>query len=280
MSPMLNRTLARALGLLALIASVEAAAGAPAPGSYVAFVTCPLLRDTPELPCWMARDRGTLYYLGIQSGRAFATKFFPPQMKHKVLVEGVVSSGPGICGGLPLEKLQASPLPELSAECDTMLPTKGFVSPKGRPAGADPAQPSGRNAPLRGPQDEPPVLYTEADVAARRPMRFDVLYTFDSDFTQYPLQQYKVVQAQAYAKAIEARRIQVTAYRGATLLSNGQMLVEQPEVPAKRAGNIRAILDAFDLPPALVSIEVRTTPEPARGEGDHLARRVQIDVVP
>src|SRR5690606_7662689 len=80
---------------------------------YVAFVTCPLLRDTPELPCWMARDGDTLYYLGIQSGRAFATTFFPPQMKHKMLVEGSVSSGPPVCGGVVLENLHVSPLPEV-----------------------------------------------------------------------------------------------------------------------------------------------------------------------
>lgn len=266
------------LGVFASLLNFAAVAAKP--GDYVAFVTCPLLRDTPELPCWMARNEDTLFYLGTQSGRAFATKFFPPQMKHQALIEGVVSATPSICGGLVLEQQQVSSLPEISLECNQMLPTDGFVSPKGRPAGADLALPVGKDAPLRGPQDTPPVLFTEADVAARRPLRFDVLYTFDSDFTQYPLQQNRAAQASAYAKAINARRIKVTAYRGATLLSNGNVFVEGANVPVKRAANVRAILGAFDIPEKMLTVDVRREAEPAKGEGDYLSRRVQIDVLP
>ncbi len=248
--------------------------------THLAFVTCPVLRDTPELPCWMARHDGKLYYLGIQSGRAFATAFFPPQMKHKVLVEGTLSTGPAVCGGTVLEDLHVSALPEISPECTEMLPNEGYVSPKGRPAGADPALPTGANAPLRGPQDAAPVLYTDADVAARRPITFNVLYTFDSDFTQYPLQQNRVIQAQEYAKAIQASRIRVTAYRGATALSNGRTLIENPTIAGKRAANVRAILAAFDIPEQKVVVEVRSSPAAPAGSGDYFSRRVQIDVVP
>lgn len=248
--------------------------------THLAFVTCPLLRDTPELPCWMVRHDGKLYYLGIQSGRAFATAFFPPQMKHKVLVEGTPSTGPTICGGVALENLHVSALPEISPECTEMLPNEGYVSPKGRPAGADPALPTGAKAPLRGPQDAAPVLYTDADVAVRRPITFNVLYTFDSDFTQYPLQQNRIIQAQEYAKAIKASQIKVTAYRGATALSNGRTLVESPTIAGKRASNVRAILAAFDIPDRKVVVDVRSSPEATTGSIDYFSRRVQIDVVP
>lgn len=269
----------RLAALLALALPLQATA-ATDHGRYVAFVTCPTVRDTPVLPCWMARKNGTLYYLGVQSGRAYATTFFPPQLKHKVLVEGRVTTAPKVCGGVPLTELHVSALPELSPECDRMLPNAGFVSPPGRSPGADPALPAGMKTPSHGPQDAAPVLYDQADIEARAPKSFTVLYTFDSDFAQYPLQQNRVVQAQAYARAIGAKQIRVTAYRGASLLGDGTVMVESPLVAGRRAANIHAIFRAFDVPEAQLRVIVLAAPAKPAGENDYLSRRVQIDVVP
>jgi hypothetical protein len=251
-------------------------------GKYVAFVACPLIRDTPELPCWMVRHQGTLYYMGIQEGRSYVATWYQPQLKHKALVEGVVAEGEQVCGGVPLKDIHVSDLPEVSPECDEILPTKGFVSPKGRPIGPDFGAAAGQ-APLliRDVSPGAPVLYTDADVSARRPLRFEISYNFNSDFLQFPAQQNRVVQAQAYAKAIKAREIRLTAFRGAALLSDGQVLNEDPVYPARRKDNLVTVLTGgFDIPADIIKTEVRADPEAAVGNGDHANRRVYIDVVP
>jgi len=58
------------------------------------------VRDTSTVPCFLAEDDGELYYLGIQQD--ITSDFHPPQLKHDVLVEGTVVSGPRVCGGIPL----------------------------------------------------------------------------------------------------------------------------------------------------------------------------------
>ena len=48
----------------------------------------------------------------------------PPQLGHQVLVEGVVSDEPRICGGIVLKPVVLSVLPELDNSCTTMLPAE------------------------------------------------------------------------------------------------------------------------------------------------------------
>ena len=57
----------------------------------LSFVTCPIVRDTKTVPCWLAEYKGETYYLGNQGG--VAQDFYPPQLNHEVLVEGVVVEG-------------------------------------------------------------------------------------------------------------------------------------------------------------------------------------------
>lgn len=261
-------------------AAALAAAGfllgnAPAPGTYVAFISCPLLRDTKELPCWMAKDKDTLYYVIGQVGREYKSDAYTPQHKHKVLVEGTVAGGAPVCGGVALKDVRTSVLPEISPECTTMLPANGAVSPPGRPIGPDPAlelsQPQGGQTAL---------LYTPEEIAARAPKQFVVNYDFESDFLKFPREQNRINQIQAYAKAIKAKSIRMVVRRGANLLSNGQVVVEDPVVPATRRDNLMAVLVAYDIPPEMISAEVRTAAEPARGENDYRNRQVDIFVSP
>ena len=75
------------------------------------FVACPVVRDTKTVPCFLAEYQGELYFLGIQQDITAA--FHPPQLKHEVLVEGRVSEGPRVCGGIPLASLSISVFKEL-----------------------------------------------------------------------------------------------------------------------------------------------------------------------
>jgi hypothetical protein len=171
-------------------------------------------------------------------------------------------------------------LPEISRECNGVLPTDGWVAPSGGPTGPYPPLKPGQESITHDPIPGAPILYVPADVAARSAKEFDVFYDFDNDFTQYPIQQNRVIQIMEYSQKIHASHIQVTAYRGATLLSGGKVLVENAMFAARRSSNLLAIMDAYGIPSAMISAEVRTEPGTAKGEGDDLNRRVHIAVVP
>ena len=83
------------------------------------FVACPIVQDTPSVPCWIVETGGETYYLGIQSD--VSAPFNPPALGHKVLVEGSVKKdAPRICGGLVVDPVTVSIMPELSPECDEL----------------------------------------------------------------------------------------------------------------------------------------------------------------
>jgi len=107
--------------VLPLMAGLCASAlAAPPAGSRLSFVSCPAVRDTRTVPCWTSDYRGDTYYLTIQSD--VSAQVQPPMLGHQVLVEGVVSDKPAICGGVVLEQVRLSVMPELDANCNTMLP--------------------------------------------------------------------------------------------------------------------------------------------------------------
>ena len=84
------------------------------------FVACPIVRDTKTVPCFLAEYDGEVYFLGIQQD--ITAEFHPPQLKHKVLVEGRVEEGPRVCGGIPLKPLSISTFKELDPVCNASLP--------------------------------------------------------------------------------------------------------------------------------------------------------------
>src|SRR5690606_31129550 len=94
-----ERALMRGACLIAAFAFVagSAAAAPPAPGDRISFVSCPIVRDTRTVPCWLSEYDGETYYLTIQSDVSAAVQ--PPMLGHQVLVEGVVSDAAPICGG-------------------------------------------------------------------------------------------------------------------------------------------------------------------------------------
>jgi hypothetical protein len=57
------------------------------------FVSCPIVRDTSSVPCWLAEYQGELYFLTVQSD--VSAPVTPPWLGHRVLVEGTVSRSRG-----------------------------------------------------------------------------------------------------------------------------------------------------------------------------------------
>ena len=97
-------------------------AAAIALGQQRSFVSCPIVRDTQTVPCFLAEYEGETYYLGIQQD--ITNDFHPPQLKHQVLVEGRIAAGPRVCGGIPLKPLSISVLKEVNLACNTLLPAE------------------------------------------------------------------------------------------------------------------------------------------------------------
>src|SRR3954466_4338243 len=89
--------------------------GATAFSQQRSFVSCPIVRDTKTVPCYLAESDGELYFLGIQQD--LTSDFHAPQLKHEVLVEGTVAPGPRVCGGIPLQPVSISVLKEVNLAC-------------------------------------------------------------------------------------------------------------------------------------------------------------------
>jgi len=235
---------------------------AVAMGQQRNFVSCPIVRDTKTVPCFLAEYDGELYYLGIQQD--ISTEFHPPQLKHEVLVEGRVAKGPRVCGGIPLQPVSISVLKEVNLNCNTLLPAETGIEAPPAPRGAGPSsrRPESPNAPraaLSGPQE------------------FTILYAFNDDYLEFA-GNLVVADAAAYAKRIGARNVRVAGYRATTLLSNGDKLIEKAGLAEKRAQNITTLLRGMGV--AGVVSEWKDEPEPADGRTDPTRRRVAILVTP
>ncbi len=222
------------------------------------FVTCPIVRDSKTMPCWLAEYEGELYYLGQQGSSS--SEFYPPQLNHEVLVEGTVSNEPRICGGIPLKPVRISVLPELNRACNTLLPAEDGLEPP--------------PAPARRPVEQMRQQGTETNAR-----EFTVPYDFDSDYLT--LHTTRIVgEAARVAKAVQPAKIEVTGYRATTWLSNGKKFIEAESIAAKRAHKVGDILIGLGLPAATVSVKAKTEPEPCDGVTDADKRRVTIKLIP
>jgi outer membrane protein OmpA-like peptidoglycan-associated protein len=230
--------------------------------AQVNFIACPIVRDTKTVPCFLAEHDGELYFLGIQQD--ITSEFHPPQLKHEVLVEGRVAEGPRVCGGIPLKPLSISVLKEINLGCNTLLPAEPGIEAPPAPRGPGP---SSRRSEVAGAPREPLTGAHE----------FTVLYAFDDDYLEYAAN--KVVgEAAAYARMIGASNVKVAGYRGTTILSNGERLVEKTGLAEKRAQNIATILHGLGV--ARVTVERKNEPETADGQTDPSRRRVAVLVTP
>ena len=290
----LRRALPTALAMLAT------AAGAAEPKS-LNFVACPVFQDTNTVTCWVAEYEGETYFLGIQTDSGGWT---PPLQGHQVLVEGVVTDAPRVCGGLvmtsagktPFDKRPSgkaagielpqppvtSPMRELDANCRTMLPENpayNTLEPRRGP-GPSPALPPRTPEQIAAAQKEA----AERAEAAKpkppfQPKTFALHYEFDSELAGLTIN--GLQDALKYAEQINAKSIEIVSYRGSVLLSNGKQLQEIPTIAKRRAKELEDVTRMYGLPKG-TELKVRVVEEaqPGNGRDDWSRRRSDIVVTP
>lgn len=259
---------------LVLWSVADLAQAATAPADRRNFVACPIVRDTNTVPCWLSEYKGELYYLGVQVD--FGAEFWPPYLGHKVLVEGQVSNEPRICGGIVLKPVKVSTLPEADENCRTMLPAEDQYTIPFQTRGPGP-----NNRPSRAgvPGAARAAAASAAPAAATGPREFTVLYDFNNRVwnvrATVPMQQ-----ARDYAVAAHAKRVEVVAYRGASLLSDGTVYAEDKGVAEMRAKQLGEILQQVGVPASALSVKWEEAPAAANGVDDPLRRKAVIRVIP
>jgi hypothetical protein len=245
------------------MAMVQATAAEAEKQGHVAFVACPIVQDTPTVPCWLAEYEGRTYYMGIQSD--VSAPFNPPSLGHKVLVEGQVTDRQE-CGATVIEPITISIMPELSPECDELRMARegidiSFTPP--RPPGPS----EGRLAydyPAPPPPPEPPF----------KPKSFVIPYSFEGMVNfQTPRVMTPALQ---YAQDTNARTIEVTGFRGATRLSDGGLLTEHKGIAHERAAEIVRMFRGA----GLEDVEFKSVAKEKANEGGPESRRVEIRIVP
>lgn len=221
----------------------------------LSFVTCPVVRDTKTAPCWLAEYAGETYYLGKQGG--VAQDFYPPQLNHEVLVEGVVVAGPRVCGGVPLQPVKTSVLLEIHRACNTILPVE-----------------DGIEAPAAAPSRDP-ISWVRSDSPSQVTLYFD----FDNDFLS--LHTTGAIQriAEQFLRT-KASAIELSSFRGSSKLSNGKELVEQSGIAGLRASKVQEILVGLGVPQAAVKLRVNAGYRKPDGREDPWSRKVTLSIKP
>lgn len=249
---------------LVLVAGVSVAGA----GTRLNFVSCPIVRDTATVPCWLTEYEGELYYMGIQTD--VSAEFHPPYLGHRVLVEAVVADDrPRICGGVVLDPIRISVMPELDRSCNTMLPAEDrfVIDFNPRPPG-----PSGGRLAF-----DPPPGAAAPEPVPDGPGTFRIYY--DVDRTIGFGDPAELIAVRDYAERIGARRIRIRASRGAMLLTNGDRVVEAAGIAGRRAAQVAHLLTGLGVR-ADISTQFTEVPAPADGIDDWKSRVVEISVLP
>lgn len=255
--------------LLALSIAPSLLVAKPQPGERLSFVSCPIVRDTRTVPCWLSEYQGDTYYLTIQSDVSATVQ--PPLLGHQVLVEGIVSAAPQICGGIVLEPVKLSAMPERDANCNTILPADDRYTvdfnprPPGPSAGrlafaADPSAP--RPAPPPRPEG---------------PQTIDIYFDFDKGVSfRHPGELSAILRL---VRDLPATAIRITGVRGAHRLSDGTLLRESAAVGQRRAEEIAGLLAGagLELDADLDWIDAERE---ADGIDDWQTRRVTVELIP
>jgi hypothetical protein len=230
------------------------------------FVSCPVVRDTASVPCWLAEYDGETYFLTLQSD--VSAPVTPPWLGHRVLVEGTVSSEPRICGGVVLKPVHLSVLPERDASCNTILPAEERYN-----LTFEPPRPPGPSKGRLAFDNAPPAAPTQASTR-----EFTIPYDFDGTVGfGHPR---FLSQILGFAQAVNAGAIEIVGYRGAARLSTGQVMVEAPAIARRRAEQVAMLLQGAGLKSPTYAVTWRDEPARATGVDDYLTRRVVVTVRP
>ena len=261
------RRVLRGGGTWVLAAGLVSAAVTAAAEDRKNFVSCPIVRDTASVPCWLAEYDGQLYFLTIQSD--VTSPVTPPWLGHRVLVEGAVSSEPRICGGIVLKPVHLSVMPEMDASCNTMLPAEERYNLTFEPP-RPPGPSKGRLA-----FDNAPPAPRKAD-ARPSTKEFAVPYDFDAlvGFNHARV----LTEVLEFARAVNAREIEIVGYRGAARLSNGQLLSEDADIGKRRAEQLAMLLQGANLKSPSYKVSWRDESAKATGVDDYALRRAAITV--
>ena len=251
--------------VIALLASVSMSA---APPTHRNFVGCPIVRDTSTVPCWLAEYKGETYFLTLQTDVSAPVN--PPQLGHQVLVEGVVSDEPRICGGIVLKPVTLSVLPELDNSCSTMLPAEERYNLTFEP----PRPPGPSKGRLAFAQD--PATPRPAPAAVEPgPRTFVVQYDFDNliGFRHGG----QLSQIHDFVHKTKAARIEITGFRAASLLSNDAVLTEREDIGRQRAEQVASLLKDSGVVSPAYDVRWRDAAKPD-GVNDAALRRVEVTV--
>ena len=228
------------------------------------FKSCPIVRDTATVPCWLAESEGKLYYLGIQTD--LGGEFSPPLQGHQALVEGTVTSE-RICGGIVLKPVRVSTLPELDSNCNTLLPAEDQYQidfnprPPGPTMGREPLS-AGRQR-VRAP----------VEVEDRR--EFEVQFEFDGKVRARNAGTLNRIYN--YARAADASRVTVVGRQGGALLSNGQRMEEKRGIAQARAEEVASLLQKAGMTAKEWKVSWNPAAKPD-GSEDWLDRQVTVTV--
>lgn len=259
---------AKTLISLSLAGAAGTLMAAPASGERISFVSCPIVRDTVSVPCWLSDYDGDTYYLTIQSDVSAVVQ--PPMLGHQVLVEGIVTDKPAICGGIVLDDVHLTAMPELDANCNTILPVdeRYVIDFNPRPPGPS----AGRLAFQRDPSTTPP-----APPPPEGPQVFNLYFDFDKGISfRHPGDLVGILDV---AEKLQPSEMLVTGVQGAHLLSNGTMLQESDYIGRRRAEEIAGLLRDAGL---AVETDVNWTDarDNADGVNDWQSRRVTVTLIP
>jgi hypothetical protein len=227
-------------------------------GKHVSFVTCPIFRDAAA-QCWLAEYHGDLFYIGRLMLAA------PPQLLHKLLIEGEVTAEPRSCGGVVIQPIHISVLPEIDRSCDSVLNDNGDR----------PTEPSLGDLPpevlnlIGEPLPPPPAPYSDKD--------FVVPFSFGSAFLALNSQQV-VENAAKYAIASKAKHIEITGFAARSKLDDGSTMVEDAALADKRASDVSIAMAGIGVNRSLIKINPRSLILKADGIHDADNRHVLIKI--
>lgn len=232
------------------------------------FVSCPIVRDTASVPCWLAEYEGEIYFLTIQSD--VTSPVTPPWLGHRVLVEGTVSAEARICGGIVLKPVHLSVMPEPDSSCSTMLPAEErynltFEPP--RPPGPSKGRLAFDNAP-------PPARPSPGALPSTK--EFVVPYDFDAlvGFNHARV----LTEILEFARGVNAREVEIVGYRGAVRLSNGQLMSEEADMGKRRAEQLAMLLQGANLKSPSYKVSWQDESAKATGVDDYAMRRALVTV--
>jgi hypothetical protein len=259
----------RSLTLGVLLLGAGPAFGAPPAGERISFVSCPIVRDTRSVPCWLGAYRGDLYYLTIQSD--VSAEVQPPMLGHQVLVEGIVSDAPAVCGGIVLESVRLSVMPERDANCNQMLPADERYTIDFNP------RPPGPSAGRLAFAPDPDAPRPAPPPAPTGRQSFEIHFDFDKGVSfRHPSDLSAILAA---ARRSQATRLAITGMRGAHRLSDGTLLEESESIGQRRAEEVAGLLNGAGVN-ATTAVDWTDGRAEADGIDDWRSRRVTVVVEP